>query len=111
MLPGKAFWITICLGDNGDKDEALQFGLQAFIYIMGFEQAVIGVSVEVNRERFFACGSQFLLQGSYKIRYPAGTVIVETVANEDVVFVTGDYAGHCENEIFKEYPESLTLCK
>lgn len=37
MLPGKAFCIAIGLGDNGNEDDTLLFGFQAFIHTVGFE--------------------------------------------------------------------------
>ena len=108
MLPCKTFRIAIGLGDDGDEDEALQFGFQAFIHIVGFEKAVVGVGVKVNGDRFFDCGGQFLLQSIYKLRHPARTVIDVAVADEDVIFVAWNYACHTINLIFSNLFTSLT---
>jgi hypothetical protein len=37
MLPGKRVGVAIGLRDDGDEDEALEFVLQALIYMVGFQ--------------------------------------------------------------------------
>ena len=36
-LPGKALRIAIRLGKNGNEDEALEFGFETFVNVVGFE--------------------------------------------------------------------------
>ena len=91
MLPGKAFGVTVGLGDDGDKDEALQFAFEAFVYVVGLEQAVMGVFIEIDGDIFFEGGFEFLSQISHKFCYPAVVLVVFlTVGNENVVFVIWD---------------------
>jgi hypothetical protein len=52
VLPGKAFWVAKGLRDDWDENQALKFAFQALVNIMGFEQTVVGVGVEVNGDGF-----------------------------------------------------------
>jgi hypothetical protein len=87
MLPGKTFWVAIGLRDDGDENQALKFTFKALVYVMGFEQAVVWVGVEINGDGFLDGALQFLLQILYKVKYPAIQIIVVTVADKDVVFI------------------------
>ena len=56
MLPGKAFEITVGLGNDRDKNQTLQFALQAFINVVGFEQAIVWVLIKIDGDVFFESG-------------------------------------------------------
>jgi hypothetical protein len=49
----------------------------------------VGVLIQVDGKQFFDGGGQLFLQSIDKIRYPATTVIVVAVTDEDVVFKPG----------------------
>jgi hypothetical protein len=49
-LPGEAVRVAIGLRDDRDEDQAFEFAFKALVNVMGFEQAVVGVGVEVNRD-------------------------------------------------------------
>jgi hypothetical protein len=40
------------LRDDRDKNQALKLAFKALVYVMGFEQAVVWVGVEVNGDGF-----------------------------------------------------------
>src|SRR6185295_3475225 len=91
MIPGKAFGITIGLGDNGDEDQAAELVFERVIDIVGGQQSVVGIFVEVNRDILLERTFKFCLQGIDKFAHPMVTfVILLAVGNKDVVFETGD---------------------
>jgi hypothetical protein len=44
------------LGNDGNKDEAFEFALKTFVNGMGFQQAIVGVGVEIDGDGIFDRG-------------------------------------------------------
>ena len=89
MLPRKRFWITISLRKNWKEDEALQFPFEALVHVVSFEQAILWIGVEVDRDRVFEGALKLLLQILNKVCYPAVEVIVVTVRYKYIVLKSG----------------------
>ena len=52
-LPSKRLCVAKRLGNNGNENQTFQFPFQALVHVVGFEQAIVGVFVEVDGEWFF----------------------------------------------------------
>ena len=50
MFPCKGFRIAIGAGNDRDKNEAVEFFFQGFIDIVGLEQTIMGVDIEINAD-------------------------------------------------------------
>ena len=61
---------------------------------MRFEQAVVRIHIEVHGNGVLQRGGKFFLEVFDELRDPAGTVVVVTVGNKDVVLVSGYQRGH-----------------
>lgn len=61
---------------------------------MGFEQTIVRVGVEVYGNRVFERGGKFLPEVIDEFGYPAPGVVILAVTDKQVVFVSGDDAGH-----------------
>lgn len=91
MLPGKTFKVAISLRNDGDEDETFQLAFQAFGYVVGFKQAIVGVGVKVDGDIFFESGSKFLAQVFDKFAHPTIIfIILMAVGDKDVVFKAGN---------------------
>lgn len=64
-----------------------------------FEQAIVGVLVEINSDWFFDCSAQFLFQILNKVRYPVIEVVVVPIGDKDIVCKFGNNRGHISNII------------
>ena len=62
IFPGKAFGIAIGVRNYWNKDETLQLAFQTLVDVIGWQQTIMGVGVEVNTNGFFDGGRQFDLQ-------------------------------------------------
>ena len=109
MLPGETPWVAINLGDYGNKNQGLQFALQALVHIVCFQQPIDRISILVDADIFFERAFKFFTEIKDKIRYPAiarclimslrrgincGSIVLMPVRDKNIVFITGDNGWH-----------------
>jgi hypothetical protein len=68
--------------------------LQAFINVCVSSSPSYAFAIKINGHGLLDRGPQFVLQVLDELSYPARTVIVVTVTDKDVVFVTSDQRRH-----------------
>ena len=100
MLPCKALFIAVSLGNYRNEDQTFQLSAQRFIHLIVLQQSIGWILVEVNGYIFLECGFNFCTKRAHKFRYPAfALVITLAIANEDVVFVAREDRSHREEEM------------
>ena len=63
---------------------------------MGFEKTIMWINIEIDTYLFLECGFKFLLEIIDKLSNPAVVFVVFlTVADEDIIIISGDEACHC----------------
>ncbi len=64
MLPSKAFWVAVGLGDDGDEDEAFQFAFKADVVVFVGNESGHYSKIMILRSTFDKLGGQ---EGSLQI--------------------------------------------